>query len=309
MSPRSNPPLQTRRRWEALIRRFEEAWLRGERPAIEDHLPAEGAERGAVLIELVHAELELRLRAGEPARVEDYLGRYPDLAGDAGVVVGLIAAEYQLRRAQDSGICPTEYQRRFPDYRLEGVNLPLAAGEPDTANPPSSKKIAGVGERDAPTQPPRERAGQGTAPLAAACGRYRPMRFHARGGLGEVFVAEDGELNRQVALKRIQEQFADDPEARNRFLLEAEITARLEHPGVVPVHGMVQGPDGKPCYTMRFIEGPTLALAIKEFHEANKQPGRAPGERRLALRHLLSQFIAICNAVAYTHSRGVLPAT
>jgi hypothetical protein len=71
-----------------------------------------------------------------------------------------------------------------------------------------------------------------TAPTS---GRYRPVRFHARGGLGEVHLALDAELSRRVALKRIQRRCAGDPESRRRFLQEAEITAQLEHPGVVPV--------------------------------------------------------------------------
>jgi tetratricopeptide (TPR) repeat protein/tRNA A-37 threonylcarbamoyl transferase component Bud32 len=136
--------------------------------------------------------------------------------------------------------------------------------------------------------------------------RYRPLHFHAKGGLGEVLVAADEELHREVALKVIQQQYRNDPESRRSFLREAEITARLEHPGVVPVHGLVEGDDGQPCYAMRFIRGETLGDAIKAFHEADRKPGRDPGERSLALRQLLGRFVAVCNTVAYAHSRGVI---
>ena len=68
--------------------------------------------------------------------------------------------------------------------------------------------------------------------------RFRILRPHARGGLGEVFVALDEELHREVALKEIQDRHADDPDSRARFLLEAEITGGLEHPGIVPVYGL-----------------------------------------------------------------------
>src|SRR5262249_46957182 len=71
-------------------------------------------------------------------------------------------------------------------------------------------------------------------------GRYTPLTLHAVGGLGEVYLAHDEELSRDIALKRIQQKFAHQPESRRRFLLEAEVTARLEHPGVVPIHGLVQ---------------------------------------------------------------------
>src|SRR5262249_46106796 len=83
--------------------------------------------------------------------------------------------------------------------------------------------------------------------------RYRPVRFHAKGGLGEVFVARDEELGREVALKRIQERHQGNSASRGEFLREAEITARLEHPGVVPVHGLVQDETGQPAYAMRFV--------------------------------------------------------
>jgi serine/threonine-protein kinase len=129
------------------------------------------------------------------------------------------------------------------------------------------------------------------------------VRFHARGGLGEVHVAEDAELHRSVALKRMQAQYADDPESIRRFLLEAEITGRLEHPGVVPVYGLLPDADGQPCYAMRFIEGESLKEALERFHAAG---GPAPGERRLDFRQLLQRFVAVCNTVAYAHSRGII---
>jgi tetratricopeptide (TPR) repeat protein/tRNA A-37 threonylcarbamoyl transferase component Bud32 len=136
-------------------------------------------------------------------------------------------------------------------------------------------------------------------------GRYRVLRPYARGGLGEVFVAEDVELGREVALKEIRSEYARDRNSRDRFLVEAQITGALEHPGVVPVYGLGFYADGRPYYAMRLVRGETLQEAIQRFHAADV-PGREVGERRLALRQLLSQFIAICNAVAYAHSRGVL---
>jgi tetratricopeptide (TPR) repeat protein/tRNA A-37 threonylcarbamoyl transferase component Bud32 len=140
---------------------------------------------------------------------------------------------------------------------------------------------------------------------SAAQRRYRILRPHAKGGLGEVFVAEDQELSREVALKEIQTRYADDPQSRGRFLQEAEITGGLEHPGVVPVYGLGRYEDGRPFYAMRFIRGDNLKEAIHRFHHAHG-PCCSPGERRLALRGLLGRFVDVCNAVAYAHSRGVL---
>jgi hypothetical protein len=135
--------------------------------------------------------------------------------------------------------------------------------------------------------------------------RFRILRPHAQGGLGKVSVALDEELHREVALKEIQERHADNPNSRSRFLLEAEVTGRLEHPGIVPVYGLGSSADGRPYYAMRLIKGDTLKEAIDLFHKADI-PGRDPGERTLGLRELLGRFIDVCNAIAYAHSRGVL---
>jgi serine/threonine protein kinase len=127
--------------------------------------------------------------------------------------------------------------------------------------------------------------------------RYRAVRLHAQGGLGEVHLANDTELGRAVALKRIKAAHRHETGSRQRFLREAEITAHLEHPGIVPVYGLVQDADGQPAYAMRFVEGETFKDAIAHYHAAPD---------RLAFRKLLGHFVAACNAVAYAHSRGVI---
>ena len=77
-----------------------------------------------------------------------------------------------------------------------------------------------------------------------------------------MFVALDGELHREVALKQILEKHADDPVSRQRFVAEAEITGGLEHPGIVPVYGLGTYAGGRPYYAMRFIKGDSLKEAI-----------------------------------------------
>ncbi|WP_165227465.1 serine/threonine-protein kinase [Aquisphaera insulae] len=135
--------------------------------------------------------------------------------------------------------------------------------------------------------------------------RFRVLRPHARGGLGAVFVALDDELNREVALKQILDNHADDPTSRQRFLLEAEITGGLEHPGIVPVYGLGAHADGRPYYAMRFIRGDSLKEAIERFHQ-DASMRADPGRRSLERRKLLGRFLDVCNAIDYAHSRGVL---
>ncbi len=128
--------------------------------------------------------------------------------------------------------------------------------------------------------------------------RYENLQFHAAGGLGEVYRATDESLRREVALKFIQQRHLQKSDYVELFFLEAEITSRLDHPGVVPVYGVGEAADKRPFYAMRYIEGAPLRDAIENYH----QTGAAPRE----LHRLLTHLVAVCNTVAYAHNRGVV---
>ena len=141
--------------------------------------------------------------------------------------------------------------------------------------------------------------------------RYRLIRPHAQGGLGQVWVARDSELQRDVALKEIQPRFAEREDQRARFMLEAEITGNLEHPGIVPVYSLGRNSDGRPYYAMRFIRGESFSVAIRRFHQGRREAeGDAPSQRRpllgIEFRQLIRRFLDVCDAMDYAHSRGVL---
>lgn len=133
--------------------------------------------------------------------------------------------------------------------------------------------------------------------------RFRVLRPHAKGGLGQVSVAMDKEINREVALKELQLRFASNKDIRGRFLLEAEITGALEHPGVAPVYGRGQYQDGRPYYAMRFIRGETLQDAINDFHRQDRKVFDVEDVR---FRKVIQRFIDVCNTIHYAHSRGVV---
>jgi eukaryotic-like serine/threonine-protein kinase len=201
---------------------------------------------------------------------------------------------------------------RLQDLAQEIENLPGIDGDilpraseiaPTTSWLPDTASI--VGGRDATVSNPAAPAAP-SSPMpvpspAPAAVRYRPLRLHAAGGLGQVLVAEDLELHRQVALKEIQARHADDPSSRRRFVAEAEITGNLEHPGVVPVYGLGVYADGRPFYAMRFIHGQTLGDAISEFHQQDHTDVTS-----LKFRQLLGRVVGVCNAVAFAHSRGIV---
>ncbi|MFN8854428.1 MAG: protein kinase domain-containing protein [Planctomycetaceae bacterium] len=138
--------------------------------------------------------------------------------------------------------------------------------------------------------------------------RFEIVRPLASGGMGLVSEAIDREFDRRVALKEILPAGANDPAYRMRFQTEAEITARLDHPGIVPVYCRGRLTDGRLFYTMRLIAGEqtgTLKQAIEAFHTATPTPP-SPGGRDLAWRGLIRRVIDVCNTMAYAHREGVL---
>ena len=138
---------------------------------------------------------------------------------------------------------------------------------------------------------------------------------HARGGLGVIHLARDGELDREVALKAIRDERADDPVSRARFVREARLTGALEHPGIVPVYShWVEYGTGRPRYAMKFIDGVQFDEAIAAFHRAHPATGagralRSVGDRQarsLERARLLRRFLDLCETVAYAHDRRVI---
>ena len=135
------------------------------------------------------------------------------------------------------------------------------------------------------------------------CERYSMVAFHAKGGMGRVSVCHDRELGRRVAMKEMHPEHASNDAALQRFMKEARITGRLEHPNVVPVYDLVKAATGRaPFYTMRFVSGRTLTEAIRAYHEKRRR-GEAVGVEMLTL---LNAFVSICQTIAYAHTQDVI---
>jgi hypothetical protein len=100
-----------------VVNRFEEAWQQNKRPKIEEYLPQNVSARGPALRELIQIDLERRLKAGEGARVEDYLQRFPELNQEPTVVIALIEAELRLRQAREPKFLLEDFLQRFRGHR------------------------------------------------------------------------------------------------------------------------------------------------------------------------------------------------
>jgi serine/threonine-protein kinase len=131
--------------------------------------------------------------------------------------------------------------------------------------------------------------------LSTEAGRYRLGEEIGRGGMGSVRRGHDPALKRDLAVKVLRADHTARPEMVQRFFEEAQIAGQLQHPGVVPVHDLGTLPDGRPFFTMKIVQGRTLAELLRE--RAN------PAD---SLSHWLHIFEQVCQAMAYAHSRGVI---
>jgi serine/threonine-protein kinase len=319
-------PAGTSSRLLGLLEQFDLAWRRGTPPSIDDYLtPSDstsptdgfGPDRGRLIGELVKIDLEYRWRVeSSPVDsalprplLEDYLHRFPDLGPVDRLPSDLIGEEYRARRRTGEPLLHSEFVARFPGRESE---LGPLLNEIDSELALERTAVTGLGGAElgsglGPFRPDAGLLDLTSQPWESAAegSRFQIMRPHARGGLGQVMVARDLELDREVALKEIHNFHANRPSSRARFVREAEITGRLEHPGIVPVYGLGRHPDGRPFYAMRLIRGDTLRDLITRYHGPEGQ-ARPAADRSLELRRLLGHFMTVCNTIAYAHSQGVL---
>ena len=127
--------------------------------------------------------------------------------------------------------------------------------------------------------------------LPREIGDYELLEVIGRGGMGVVYRARQRSLNREVAIKMIQENRPLDPENRSRFFTEAEATARLQHPSIVPVYEVSEF-EGQPFFSMQLIRGQTLAELLRQ--------GPIPQ------RQAASILACVAHAIHYAHSQGIL---
>ncbi len=269
-------------RHQKIIAGFETAWKRGERPRIGKHLPEDEPRREELLIELVHADLEFRIKAGETARVEDYLRRFPSLARGKETVIDLIRAEYSIRRRKEPGLKLDRYRKRFPQYRAE---LEASIGEASTiTGPPSPVKAAKAGSIAKDTPGP-------DTPLPRRFGKFELREKLGAGSSGVVFRAWDTVLKREVSVKVPREGGATWGAELRVFLRDARHSLNLKHPNIVEI--LDAGPiDGVDCMVRAYIQGKTLADRLRE----------GP----LDVRDAASLMAVVADAVDHAHQRSII---
>ena len=298
------------RQREEVIAGFEEAWLHGEQPAIDDFLVGEGRSRKEILVELVHADLECRLKTDESVRVEDYLSRYPELKQNTSTVVELIAWEYNLRQRSTSSIDPREFFRRFPELRdsLRAVLEVRSEGEdvsgqsPVRVNCPHCRnpiEILDNGSTEDTLCPAcgstfrlsRDRTLTWSPDKLPHLGTFKLLEPVGRGACATVYRAHDSQLDRVVAVKVPRSGTLLSDEDEDRFLREARSAAQLCHECIVPVYEVGRS-HTFPYIVSEFVDGITLSDALTG--------------RQFSFRQAAELIAQVAEAVASAHEQGVI---
>jgi formylglycine-generating enzyme required for sulfatase activity len=235
-------PDAERQALESWLVAFDQDWDEGLLASRVPQLAPGSSWRVPALAEMVKIDLERQWQRGRQISLESYLAQFPELGRPEDVSADLIWAEYEVRRQFGAAADREEYLRRFPHRAAELARL-------IDQSPASS-----MGRQ------PRSPA----PPLPQQLGRYSILRRLGQGGMGSVYLAEDTQLQRQVALKVPDLGPGDDPELRRRFLIEALTAATLDHPALCKVYDAGEI-DGRLYLTMAYIEGqPLSALAGAE---------------------------------------------
>jgi HEAT repeat protein/serine/threonine protein kinase len=302
-SPRPALSDEQRRQVQTWLSGFERTWAEGRLAAYVAQLPAPPSPmRRPVLIALVKIDLERSWQSGRHVSLEDYLRDYPELGTPDTVPFELVRAEYDLRRRHEGPEAAGALATRFPRHAAEltrwltsqkpaATSLPGPARE--TVSPRAARETVRGATGSAAPQHPSTLPGEGTPSaqrsLPEQFGRYRILKKLGQGGMGTVYLAQDGELQRPVALKV---PLFSEEDQRVRFRREAQAAATLRHPNLCPVYDVGEI-DGTHYLTMAFIDGRPLSAFLR-------------GPRPFSQRQAALLLRKLAAALREAHSHGII---
>lgn len=259
---------------------YEQRRMDGIETRIEDLVgAAPEAVRGVLELELIKIELEIAASWHQLPKLEDLTRRFPRSAE-------IIRSEWQVWSREESVTSSDELKAQHRETRNANDQPTPVVGRDDS-------RTASSPDHDASSDPNP---------------RFHILRRIAEGGIGTVYAAFDKDLQREVALKELKGSLVQKSSVVNRFLVEATVTSHLEHPNIVPIYAVGRRSDGRHFYAMRLIRGQSMQAAIGNLHRQSlKFAGGAIDFRRIPeARDLLLRFIAVCRAIGFAHSRGVI---
>ncbi len=258
-----SPPVAVLLEINRLCVEFEQAWRDGKSPRVEDFSARISADaQVAAIRELIAQEVDLRWAAGQSADVEEYHQRFP-----------------QYPQAVNGAFSILEGRRRSAGQLVDTDSF---VGD-DVSETDHNRPPAGA-QRNA-TSPPQEPA------LPERLGRFKVERRLGRGAFGDVYLADDPELNRKVALKVPRRERFSSPEDMDIFVQEARTAAGLTHPGIVTIHDVVREGDSL-FIVQEYIAGQDLAQYMKA------QNSWLPAEQAVGL------LMSIAEALSFAHQKG-----
>jgi formylglycine-generating enzyme required for sulfatase activity/cephalosporin-C deacetylase-like acetyl esterase len=258
---------------------FERLWDNGSSPDLDSFLTAAGAVDTAQLSRLARIDQGERWHRGDRRSAEEYLERYPALQADHDSAVDLIYHEYLLREKLAERPPLEEFTNRFPQHAsalAEQVGFHRAFAQAAVNDSADSAPIT-------ETVPAPQSVNPLLPKLPAQFGRYRVLELLGRGAMGNVYLADDTQLGRQVALKLPRLDRKESPEAFSRFRREARIAATFHHPNLCPVYDFGEL-EGTLYLTMPCMTGQSLATKLL----AGPMPGKEAVEIALAIARAMS---------------------
>ncbi len=224
---------------------FERAWQARKAPAIADYLQVHDQTRFALLIELIHVDLEFRFKEEQAVDVESYFRAFPELWSNRRFALAVIAAEIELLRKNGVHVSTNAYVNRYPSLSAD-LHVMLEETPIETARPTIPWGISTIDPGQLPEIPGYEIVG--------------PIGL---GGMGLVFKAIETDLGRSVAIKVLPFEYAHDPERLGRFLHEARTASSLNHPNICTIHALGEHLH-RPYIVMELIEGETLRALLSK---------------------------------------------
>jgi serine/threonine-protein kinase len=257
----------------------------------EHQLPRSGVSAGESSslkalqrIDAICVRFEEAWQQGPRPTLEAYLDDVPE-PKRAALLEQLLLLDIHYRKKAGETPTPEDYRHRFPQYE-EVLHRPFSS--PTPAPDPSSVPDDGGGdaERTTPYIP-----GGSDAQLPAIPG-YETLNELGQGGMGVVYRCLDIAMERVLAVKIIKAEYKDNAELKRRFVDEAKVMGQLQHPGIAPIHEIGTLDDGRPYFSMKQVQGRTLADILRE--------------KTTGLPQLVGIFEHVCQAVAFAHSHGIL---
>ncbi|HEX5271596.1 MAG TPA: serine/threonine-protein kinase, partial [Gemmataceae bacterium] len=240
-------------------------------------------EANAALLRDLTIDQRRRWRRGDRRRAEDYAGEHPSHAGDAEFLLALIDGELRLREHDGEEPALDEYRQRFPT--LSGRLTALFAAR---------ERLKEQATQSYSTLPPEPGAAlaTGESPAATRFGRYRVVSALGSGTFGVVYLCDDEELHRRVALKVPHPRRLLSSRDVEQYLSEARALALLDHPGIVPIYDVGRTPEGLCFFVSKYVEGGSLADRLRRG--------------RPSVAEAAGLAASVAEALHHAHQRGLV---